>query len=76
MLSALTSLTGGGGLTGGSSGPLQGGDSQASGAGSDTGNIENGGITINQGFKFDSGNPLHWAGVAVVGLVVLKVLKK
>lgn len=42
----------------------------------DTGNIDNGGITINKAFKFDGDNPLHIGGAVVVVGVALAYLAK
>lgn len=79
MLGALTSLTGGGGLSGGAA---TNGDqkTQSSFGVGDTGNIHNGGLTLNSGFKFDDKNPLHIGGLLLIAGVVaayfFKRLKK
>ncbi|MEZ8657174.1 hypothetical protein AB6D60_24845 [Vibrio splendidus] len=67
MLGSLTSLTGGGGLTGGSSGPAE------------SGNTSN--TTNNSGFtagamNFGSHNSIPWWGIALVALLALYVFTR
>ncbi|MEZ9063859.1 MULTISPECIES: hypothetical protein [Vibrio] len=67
MLGSLTSLTGGGGLTGGSSGPAK------------SGNTSN--TTNNSGFttgtiSLGSNNGIPWWGIALIALVALYVLTR
>jgi|GEM_PF-4661430 len=42
----------------------------------DFGNISNGGITVNESFKFDSKNPFHIGGAVVVSLALLAYFAK
>ncbi|CAH6917035.1 conserved hypothetical protein [Vibrio chagasii] len=67
MLGSLTSLTGGGGLTGGSSGPAKSGNT------SNTTN--NSGFTVG-GMNFGSNNGIPWWGIALAALIALYVLTR
>lgn len=76
MLGALTSLTGGGGLSGSSS---TGDQKTTSDYRTTAGNISNGGLTLNEGFSFDINNPIHLMGAGlafvIVGGFAVKALK-
>lgn len=75
MLGSLTSLTGGGGMTGGAA---TNGDfgAEASFYTGDAGNIRNEGITINKGFKFDDKNPVHVGGAIILAVALMGFLVK
>lgn len=71
----------GGGLTGGSSGAAGGAGPQRTDTSGqvEAGTVSNGGITINEGFRFDPNNPTHLIvagfGVVIVGGLLMKVVK-
>lgn len=67
MLGSLTSLTGGGGLSGGDSGPAQSGNT------SNTTN--NSGFSVG-GMSFGSNNGIPWWGIALAALVALYVITR
>lgn len=71
MLGALTSLTGGGGLSSSSSAST--GDQETSASYETTaGNVTIGGLTIGaKGFKFDADNPVHIVGGVLVTLLTV-----